>query len=164
MSSVIFITMKVTTRLINISFRKLLLSDVESLVDIEKANTRHPWSVSHFSSSIANSNTLSFGLVVEQKLIGYALALVALESADLLNIGIHPNYKRQGYGESLLIHLLAQLKEAAVNALILEVRNENHIAINFYQKQGFEGIGTREKYYSNREDAKIMKLHIPYYK
>ena len=152
--------MKVITRPINISFRRLLLDDVESLVDIEKANTKHPWSVSHFSSSIADNNTRSWGLVVEQKLIGYVLALVAPESADLLNIGIHPKYKRQGYGESLLIHLLSQLKEAAVNALILEVRVENHIAINFYQKQGFEGIGIREKYYSNREDAKIMKLRI----
>ena len=160
MSLVIFITMKVITRPINISFRRLLLNDVESLVDIEKANTKHPWSASHFSSSIADNNTRSWGLAVEQKLIGYVLALVAPESADLLNIGIHPNYKRQGYGELLLTHLLVQLKEAAVNALILEVRVENHIAINFYQKQGFEGIGTREKYYSNREDAKILKLRI----
>jgi len=137
-----------------------LLNDVESLVDIEKLNTEHPWSASHFSSSVTNNKTLSYGLIVEQKLIGYALALVALESADLLNIGIHPDYKRQGFGKTLITHLLTELKQAAVNALILEVRVENHIAINFYQKQGFEGVGTREKYYSNREDAKIMKLRI----
>jgi len=160
MSLDIFITMKVTTRPINISFRKLSLDDVETLVDIEKLNTEYPWSASHFSSSITNNNTFSCGLIVGQKLIGYALTLVALESADLLNIGIHPNYKRQGFGESLLTHLVVQLKEVAVNALILEVRIENHIAINFYQKQEFEGVGIREKYYSNREDAKIMKLHI----
>ena len=160
MSLVIFIIMKPTTRPINISFRKLLLNDVESLVGIERLNTEHPWPASHFSSSVANNNTLSCGLIVEQKLIGYALTLVALESADLLNIGIHPNYKRQGFGESLLTHLLIQLKEATVSSLILEVRAENHIAINFYQKQGFKGVGIREKYYSNQEDAKIMKLHI----
>ena len=160
MSLGIFITMRVITKPINISFRELLLDDVDTLVDIEKANTEHTWSSSHFSSSVSNNNTLSYGLVVEQKLIGYTLALVALESADLLNIGIHPNYKRQGYGEALLTHLLAQLKEVAINALILEVRVENHIAINFYQKLGFEGVGAREKYYSNREDAKIMKLYI----
>jgi ribosomal-protein-alanine N-acetyltransferase len=154
--------MKAIIKPINISFRKLLLDDVETIVDIEKENTEHPWSSPHFSSSIVDKNTLSTGLVVEQKLIGYVLALVVPESADLLNIGIHPNYKRQGYGEALLTNLLVQLKESAVNTLILEVRVENHIAINFYQKQGFEGIGTREKYYSNREDAKIMKLHIPY--
>jgi ribosomal-protein-alanine N-acetyltransferase len=152
--------MKPTTRPINISFRKLLLNDVESLVGIERLNTEHPWPAAHFSSSVANNNTLSCGLIVEQKLIGYALTLVALESADLLNIGIHPNYKRQGFGESLLTHLLIQLKEATVSSLILEVRVENHIAINFYQKQGFEGVGIREKYYSNQEDAKIMKLDI----
>jgi ribosomal-protein-alanine N-acetyltransferase len=137
-----------------------LLNDVESLVGIERLNTEHPWPAAHFSSSVANNNTLSCGLIVEQKLIGYALTLVALESADLLNIGIHPNYKRQGFGESLLTHLLIQLKEATVSSLILEVRAENHIAINFYQKQGFEGVGIREKYYSNQEDAKIMKLDI----
>ena len=161
MSLVIFIIMKATTRPINTSFRKLLLGDVKSLVDIETTNSEHPWSASHFSSSVDNRNTLTYGLIVEQQLIGYALALVALESADLLNIGIHPNYKRQGFGGTLLVHLLTELKQAAVNALILEVRVENHIAINFYEKQGFKGIGIREKYYSNREDAKIMKLLIP---
>ena len=162
MSLVIFIIMRAITKPINIFFRKLLLDDVESLVDIEKENTEHPWTAPHFSSSVVDKNTLSIGLVVEQKLIGYALALVVPESADLLNIGIHQNYKRQGYGEVLLTYLLVQLKEAAVSTLILEVRVENHIAINFYQKQGFEAFGIREKYYSNREGAKIMKLHIPY--
>jgi len=44
----------------------------------------------------------------------------------------------------------------------LEVRVENHNAINFYEKQGFEGVGIRENYYLNQEDAKIMKLRIPH--
>tara|TARA_B110000914_G_scaffold162485_1_gene143023 strand:- start:1119 stop:1577 length:459 start_codon:yes stop_codon:yes gene_type:complete len=147
---------------INISYRKLLLDDVETLVEIEKLNNRQTWSSAHFSSSIVDKNTLSIGLVAERRLIGYALALIVPESADLLNIGIQPNYKRQGYGEVLLNYLLVQLKKANVRALILEVGVENHIAINFYQKLGFEVFGIREKYYSNREDAKIMKLHIPY--
>jgi len=162
MSLVIFITMRAITKPTNISFRSLLLNDVESIVDIENVNAEYPWSASNFSSSVTDNNTLSLGLFLEQKLVGYALALVALESADLLNIGIHSVYKRQGYGGALLTHLLAQLKEAAVTTVILEVRVENHNAINFYEKQGFEGIGIRENYYLNQEDAKIMKLRMPH--
>ena len=41
----------------------------------------------------------------------------------------------------------------------LEVRKSNLVAINLYQKLGFEIVGTRKKYYSdNREDALIMTL------
>ena len=160
MSLVIFITMKVITKPINISFRKLCVSDAKSLFDIESANTRHPWSVSNFESSLANCGTISDGLFVEGRLVGYALALVALDTADLLNIGIHPNYKRLGYGKLLLNQLLEQLQVIVVSDLFLEVGVKNHIAINFYQSQGFRVINTREKYYSNLEDAKIMKLHI----
>jgi len=154
----------VITKLINTSFRELQPSDVESLFDIENANNECPWSSLHFASSVVDNATLSYGLFIEQKLVGYALALVAIDTADLLNIGIHPNYKRLGYGKILLDYLLVQLKKMNINDLILEVRVKNHMAINFYQKQGFEDIGTRERYYSNQEDAKIMKIHISHYK
>jgi len=164
MSLVTFITTKAITKPISISFRQLHSGDVDSLVAIEQANTEHPWSKANFVSSMADTNTLSVGLFLERDLIGYALVLVAIDSADLLNIGIHPKHKRQGYGKALLAHLLSQLKGVSVNALILEVRAENHIAINFYKKYGFEPIAIREGYYSNLESAKIMKLHIPYYK
>ena len=41
----------------------------------------------------------------------------------------------------------------------LEVRKSNLVAINLYQKLGFEIVGTRKNYYfDNREDALIMTL------
>ena len=43
---------------------------------------------------------------------------------------------------------------------MLEVRVSNVAAIHFYQRYGFELIDTREKYYSNLEDAKILRLLI----
>lgn len=164
MSLVIFITMRVITKPINTSFRKLGISDAESLFDLESTNTKHPWSFTNFETSLADLNTISDGLFVKDKLVGYILTLVAFDTADILNIGVHPDFKRLGCGKMLLDHLLAQLQKTVVCDLILEVRIENHIAINFYQKQGFVTVGTREKYYSNLEDAKIMKLHIPQYK
>lgn len=153
--------MRAITKPINTSFRGLQSSDVESMCDIEKINNEHPWSSSNFVSSVADNSTLSYGLFVEQKMVGYVLSLVAVDTADLLNIGIHPNYKRLGCGKMLLDHLLVQLKKMHINDLILEVRVINHIAINFYENQGFKGISTRERYYANQDDAKIMKLLIP---
>lgn len=163
MSLVTSIITKAIIKPISISFRQLHPGDVDSLVAIEQENTEHPWSKANFVSSMADTNTLSVGLFLERDLIGYALVLVAIDSADLLNIGIHPEHKRRGFGKVLLVHMLSQLKEVSVKALILEVRAENHIAINFYKKYGFEPIAIREGYYSNLEDAKIMKLHIPNY-
>jgi ribosomal protein S18 acetylase RimI-like enzyme len=36
----------------------------------------------------------------------------------------------------------------------------NVIALDFYKNYGFESLDTRKKYYSNLEDAKILRLQI----
>jgi ribosomal-protein-alanine N-acetyltransferase len=92
--------------------------------------------------------------------VGYLLALESIDFVDILNIAIHPNLQRQNLGKSLLDELLQRLDKNKVHAILLEVRVSNVSAIHFYQQYGFEWIDTREKYYSNLEDAKILHLLI----
>ena len=37
--------------------------------------------------------------------------MLAGDSADILNIGIDPDFKRQGYGTDFLNHLIEELKK-----------------------------------------------------
>ena len=93
--------------------------------------------------------------------------MLALDSADILNIGIEPDFKRQGYGRGLLNHLIEELKKRNIGEILLEVRAGNKSAIQFYKRQGFEEISVRKNYYtknsknqSNREDGIIMSIKI----
>ena len=168
MSSAITIKTKPTTRRTSISFNKLTLVEIPLVLSIEEQNSDYPWSQGQFTTSIENSNNICYCLSLNDKTIGYLIAMLALDSADILNIGIEPDFKRQGHGTALLNHLIEELKKRSIGEILLEVRAGNKPAIQFYKKQGFKEISVRKNYYtknsknqSQREDGIIMSIQIP---
>ena len=168
MSSAITIKTRPTTRRTSISFNKLTLVEIPLVLSIEEQNSDYPWSQGQFTTSIENSNNICYCLSLNDKTIGYLIAMLALDSADILNIGIEPNFKRQGHGTALLNHLIEELKKRSIGEILLEVRAGNKPAIQFYKKQGFKEISVRKNYYtknsknqSHREDGIIMSIKIP---
>ena len=167
MSSVITIKMKPTTRRTSISFNRLTSIEIPSVLSIEEQNSDDPWSQDQFTTSVENSNNLCYYLSLDNKTIGYLIALLAGNTADILNIGIDSDFKRQGYGTGLLNHLIEELKKKDIGEILLEVRAGNKSAIQFYKKQGFKEISVRKNYYTknsknqlHREDGIIMSIKI----
>ena len=94
--------------------------------------------------------------------------MLAGDTADILNIGVDPDFKRQGYGSGLINHLIEELRKRNICKILLEVRAGNKSAIQFYKRQGFKEISVRKNYYmknsknqSQREDGIIMSIRIP---
>ena len=167
MSLVITIKTKLTTRHTSISFNKLSSVEIPSLLSIEEHNSDYPWSQDQFTTSIENRKNLCYCLSLNGKTIGYLIAMLAPDTADILNIGIDPDFKRQGYGTGLLNHLIEDLRKRNISEILLEVRAGNQSAIQFYKSQGFEEISVRKNYYtknsknqSHREDGIIMSIKI----
>ena len=168
MNSVITIKTKPTTRRTSISFNRLTSIEIPALLSIEKQNSDYPWSQLQFITSIENSNNLCYCRSLNGKIIGYLFAMLAEDTADILNIGIEPDFKRQGYGTSLINHLIEELRKRNICKILLEVRTGNKSAIQFYKKQGFKEISVRKNYYtkdsknqSQREDGIMMGIKIP---
>jgi ribosomal-protein-alanine N-acetyltransferase len=75
----------------------------------------------------------------------------------MMNIAVHPDYRRRGLAEMLVAELVAALKNAGNTCLTLEVRSSNVPAIALYESFGFQTAGRRKGYYEdNGEDALIM--------
>ena len=168
MSSAITIKTKPITKRTSISFNRLTSTEIPSVLFIEEHNSDYPWTQLQFTTSIENSNNLSYCLSLNGKTIGYLIAMLTLDTADILNIGIESNFKRQGHGTALLNHLIGDLRKRNISEILLEVRAGNKSAIQFYNKQGFEKISVRKNYYmknsnnqSQREDGNIMSTRIP---
>ncbi len=168
MSLAITIKTKPTTRRTSISFKKLSSVEIPSLLSIEEQNSDYPWSQDQFTTSIENSNNLCYCLSLNGKTIGYLIALLAIDTADILNIGIDSDFNRQGHGTALLNHLIEVLRKRHICEILLEVRAGNKSAIRFYKRQGFKEISVRKNYYmknsknqSQGEDGIIMGLKIP---
>ena len=167
MNSAITIKTKPITKRTSISFNRLTSIEIPSVLFIEEQNSDYPWTQLQFITSIENSNNLSYCLSLNGKTIGYLIAMLTLDTADILNIGIESNFKRQGHGTALLNHLIGDLRKRNISEILLEVRAGNKSAIQFYNKQGFEKISVRKNYYTKssknqtkREDGIIMGIKI----
>ena len=78
--------------------------------------------------------------------------------SDMMNIAVHPDYRRRGLAGQLVEQLCAELKAGGNTCLTLEVRASNLPAISLYEKLGFTQVGLRKNYYRNpREDALILR-------
>lgn len=138
--------------------RKMRLEDVSAIANLEQICFSDPWSETSIKSEL--NNPLSYWLVADDNgtIAGYVGSQSVLDSADMMNIAVAPEYRRRGVGRMLINNLISYLQEQKVIALLLEVRVSNMAAISLYQKFGFEQVGRRPRYYhSPREDALIFR-------
>ena len=167
MKLVIITKTKLTTKPISTSFKKITLDEIETVAQLEFEASNNPWSKKQLSESVSNPNNLGYLLLVQSKIIGYIIAMPSLDSADILNLAIHKDFKRKGYGSSLINHLLSELKKRQIKNLFLEVRMGNFAAISLYLSLGFKEVSIRKNYYTKnsnelsiKEDGIIMCLEI----
>ena len=80
-----------------------------------------------------------------------------VDDAEILNIETNLSHRRQGLAQSLLLEAFDWAQQNQRQAVWLEVRSGNDAAISLYRKMGFEQISTRQRYYSDGEDAFVMK-------
>lgn len=95
--------------------------------------------------------------------MGYAVQMLIIDEAHLLNISIVPDRQKKGQGHLLLAHLKQQALIQGANCMFLEVRPSNTHALAFYRRRGFEQIGLRKGYYpaaQGREDAVVMRCAL----
>jgi ribosomal-protein-alanine N-acetyltransferase len=158
---------KLTTKLISTSFKKLTLNEIDVVTELESETSENHWTKQQLSESISNPNNLSQILIVKSKIVGYIIAMPSVDSADILNLAVHKDFKRKGYGSSLINHLLFELKKRQIKNLFLEVRMGNFAAISLYLSLGFKEVSIRKNYYTKnsnelsiKEDGIIMCLEI----
>ena len=129
-----------------ITFTQLDESMLDQICAIELAAQFVPWSKQKFQDSLAAGH-YTCGLLLSNKLVGYAIVLPVLDEAELLNICIASEYQSQGYGKQLLQQVFTWLKQQGIKQLFLEVHADNQQAIAFYQSAGFQQVGIRKNYY-----------------
>ncbi len=141
--------------------RKMTAADVPAIAALEITCFHDPWSESSIASEL--DNRLSYWLVAEMDgaVAGYVGSQTVLDMADMMNIAVSPNYRRQGVAEVLIKELCAYLASRGVIGLMLEVRASNAPAISLYTKLGFKQAGRRPNYYRNpKEDALILRKEL----
>lgn len=138
--------------------KKMTAAHVHQVAQLESLCFQDPWSERSVSGEL--DNPLSLWLVCEEngEVCGYIGSQTVMGETDMMNVAVHPDYRRQGIAELLILELIQKLKENGSHCLTLEVRASNYNALALYQKIGFQQIGLRKNYYHNpKEDAYILR-------
>ena len=135
-------------------------SDLEEILSIEKISFTSPWSRCAFENEMRA--TYAYPLVMTESqspsIIGYLCFWLVRDECQILNLAIHPSYRRRGIASQLIHHLLKFCEHKKITHCYLEVRASNQLAISLYHKCGFKNFGIRKNYYPDTgEDALIMK-------
>jgi ribosomal-protein-alanine N-acetyltransferase len=134
--------------------------DLDEIVKIESKCHLSPWSRKNFIDSYGAKNLFKV-LKSENDIIGYYIALFAVDECQLLNITVTSESQQKGFGQLMLKNLFSDCRKAKITNIFLEVRKSNLSAIKLYEKNGFNEIGIRNNYYRNKgakEDAILMGL------
>ena len=131
---------------------------ISQVAALEKICFADPWSEMSIASELQNLWAYWLVAVNGDQVAGYIGSQSSIDEADVMNVAVHPDYRRQGIAESLIEALVAELKNRSIHSLTLEVRASNAPAISLYEKQGFVQVGCRRNYYRNpKEDALILR-------
>ena len=140
---------------------KMQPEHVAFVAEMERQCFSDPWSEKSVASELDNPLSLWLIAEVDGVVAGYVGSQTVLDSADMMNLAVSPNFRRQGIAERLVNGLMEALGEKGVKSLLLEVRISNEPAKRLYQKLGFEIVGKRPGYYEKpREDALILRKEL----
>ncbi|HXV79170.1 MAG TPA: ribosomal protein S18-alanine N-acetyltransferase [Candidatus Binatia bacterium] len=143
------------------SFRPMVPADLNEVMAVERTSFRHPWSSNFFLEELQVACARSILAQVNDRIVGYILFWLLPEEIDVHNIAVHPGFRRQGIGQTLLRQVIEQAQRRDSSRVTLEVRVSNVAAQKLYESVGFVRQGLRKGYYSDDgEDALIMTLQL----
>lgn len=140
-------------------------ADLREVVEIEEVAGLSRWGYDTYRRELlTNPDAIMLvartmlRLLPQRRIIGFLAAWIVADEMHINNIGILPDYRRQGVGQTLLKQALRQGQMLGASYCLLEVRFSNRPAIELYEKLGFVTIDRRRNYYSLPiEDALVMQ-------
>lgn len=137
-------------------------SMLPAILDIENAAFTCPWSQKSFEEAFDSEHITVYAVLAPDGCVaGFSCLMAYDDEGEILNIAAHPDMRRQGIGQTLMTAMLTEGAENGVRTFYLEVRESNTAARRLYEKNGFEALGIRKRYYTNPvENAVVMRKTI----
>ena len=137
-------------------------TDIDRVLPIENDVYAFPWTRGNFRDSLAAGYSCWLNLE-GSILVGYAVVMLVIDEAHLLNLSIARALQGRGHGRRLLAQLMATARSHGAKTMLLEVRPTNLAGLNLYARAGFAQVGTRSGYYpapGGREDALVLSSRL----
>lgn len=144
----------------DLKVNEMSLDDLNSIKDILLSNFDDFWNYNILKEELECAS--SYFLVAKNsnnEIVGFAGFKIIIDEADIMNIVVKKNFRKNGIGSVLLENLISLSKFLNLKSITLEVNENNISAINLYNKFDFVKLGVRKNYYGN-SNAIIMSKKI----
>ncbi|MBP3544795.1 MAG: ribosomal protein S18-alanine N-acetyltransferase [Alphaproteobacteria bacterium] len=127
---------------------------LDEIANLHKLCFPHkPWSADDF----ADLKKSGCEIIASQN--GFIVYRTALDEAEIITIGVHPDARNTGIASAMLGIVEGELKKSGIKSIFLEVAENNTPARHLYESNGYNKIGVRTKYYDGI-DAIMMKKDL----
>ena len=133
------------------------LGDAKNLLDI--CFGENAWSSDMLYSQLEKPESRCTVAVDGDTLVGFLAFEQIADEGSVIEVAVHPDYRRQGIARALIMSALDDADGLCV--VFLEVRESNRAAIALYESLGFEKLGVRKDYYRDpKENGIIYRLPL----
>jgi ribosomal-protein-alanine acetyltransferase len=152
-----------------IGIRRMELGDLSQVVAIENRwSFLSKWGETGYRAVMSDPRIYTC-LVAEvtkvpsspAEVAGLAVVAQLIDECELCNLVVLPEYVSKRVGYSLLQACVEVAQRFKIPRILLEVRQSNNRAIEFYKKNGFRITSERKNYYLNpNENAWVMERDV----
>jgi ribosomal-protein-alanine N-acetyltransferase len=147
-----------------IAWRPLEKGDLAYVAALEAQIHAAPWSFGNFRDALEAGYSAQVG-EREGRIVVFGVMMRAPGEAQILNLSVVPDARRQGLGRALLGRFVDDALRSGAEQIFLEVRVSNSAAIALYRSEGFEPVARRTNYYpasppAVAEDALVMRKQL----
>lgn len=143
-----------------IIIEKMNLKDFEQIKENLQKDFDDFWNANILESELKNDNSLYFVAKKEEKILGFIGIIKNIDFIEISNIVVKKDFRNKGIGNKLLQKIIEVAKQMKKNEIYLEVNEKNDNAIFLYEKNNFQKVGIRKKYYNGKDNAILMSLKI----
>jgi ribosomal-protein-alanine N-acetyltransferase len=94
------------------------------------------------------------------RIAGYMGFRLQGSEGHITTIAVHPEFRRTGLGDLLLLVALDKMLALGIDVVTLEMRPSNGVAYQLYRKHGFKVKHRQPGYYQDGEDAWVMAAEV----
>lgn len=140
-----------------LTVRWMIKRDIEDILKIENHCFAYPWNIKDFSKILSKSECVGHVVEQKEKIIGYYVDAVAKSKLEILNLAVHPDFRRMGVGTLMVDNIKSRLSRLRFKYVSCNIREYNLDAQLFFKKNKFKYIKTFKNFYEEtNEDSYLM--------
>lgn len=142
-------------------FRNMTEKDVAGVAELEKKIFSDAWTSRGIYETFCQNQAFVGVAECDGEIVGYCIIYYVMDEGEIARIAVDEKVRRQSVGRGLLDFVCECCKMKNINRLLLDVRESNEGAREFYEQYGFTVDGVRKNFYEQpKENAVLMSKNI----